>query len=88
MIPREHGSPTLIEARVNTTSQTHSISIRNNGKAIPKEIMDVLLTKTFTTKDVGGLGLMIVRKLVEGHGWSIELEEDSITTFTIHIPIE
>jgi PAS domain S-box-containing protein len=84
----EHGKPTLVESRINTTALAYIISIRNNGTPIPKEIREVLLDRTFTTKDVGGLGLMIVRKLVEGHGWTIELNEDPITTFSIHIPRE
>jgi signal transduction histidine kinase len=84
----EHGHPALVEIRLNETIPAYQISIRNNGNPIPQDIREILLDKRFSTKDVGGLGLMIVRKLVEGHGWTIELDEGPATSFTIRIPKE
>ncbi|MFW9848885.1 MAG: PAS domain S-box protein [Candidatus Thorarchaeota archaeon] len=82
----EHGKPSLIEVRLKDTPSEYKISIRNNGTQIPPENRESLFNRTFTTKTAGGLGLMIVRKLVEGHGWTVQLDENEVTSFTISIP--
>ena len=83
----EHGHPSLIEIRNTGTSTSHGLAISNDGNQIPEEIQEVILRKSITTKDEGGLGLMIVRKLVEAHGWSIILGNGPDTTFIIRIPL-
>ncbi|MBD0347395.1 MAG: GHKL domain-containing protein, partial [Coleofasciculus sp. Co-bin14] len=67
------------------------ISITDSGKGIPPEIMPKIFEPFFTTKPVGegsGLGLHIVKQIVEKHQGNIEF--DSVpgkTTFTVLIPI-
>jgi len=68
------------------------IGIRDNGKGIPKEIMDKIFNPFFTTKAAGsgtGLGLSISFDIVvQGHGGelSVESEPGEFTEFTIRIP--
>ena len=58
---------------------------------IPKENLDKLFEPLFTTKAKGiGLGLAMVKSLVEGHGGRVEVQsklwEGSV--FTVRLPID
>jgi signal transduction histidine kinase len=68
-----------------------SISIKDNGPGIPKEIQDKIFEPFFTTKDVGegtGLGLSIVFSIIETHRGSVQVnsEPDKGTEFLITLP--
>lgn len=68
------------------------ISITDTGKGIPKEIQQRIFEPFFTTKAAGegsGLGLDIVKKIIDKHGGCIMVEsEPGQTTFTVTLPIE
>ena len=62
------------------------IHISDNGKGIPEEQMDKIFIPHFTTKSTGsGIGLSVVKQIVENHGGKITFEsiENEGTTFTI-----
>ncbi len=67
------------------------VRITDTGKGIPPEILPKIFEPFFTTKSVGegsGLGLDIVRKIIEKHQGKIDV--DSIpdrTTFTVSLPM-
>jgi signal transduction histidine kinase len=83
----EHGSPSKVEVLSENLDAGVSIVIRNDGKIIPEEHRLKLFERGFTTKkESGGLGLTIVKKLVEAHGWTIELDDIEGTSFRITIP--
>lgn len=67
------------------------IEIRDSGKGIPNEIMDKIFDPFFTTKRQGegsGLGLGIVKKIINKHKGVIEVESiPGKTTFTVKLPI-
>lgn len=69
----------------------HLITLSNNGPKIPKDIIGRIFDEFFTTKRRGegtGLGLNIVRKIVEKHGGEIFCtSDDNFTTFTIELPL-
>jgi len=82
----EHGKPQTIEVRKITDEQGLSILIINDGQTIPSEKRKTLFVKDADSKKEGrGFGLYIVNKLVKAHGWDIELDGTSITTFRIII---
>lgn len=68
------------------------VSITNNGPAIPEEIHEKIFQPSFTTKKLGldfglGLGLSIVRRVVDSYNGTIELtSRDGETTFSINLP--
>lgn len=54
---------------------TLTIVFSDEGKGIPDDILKRIWHPFFTTKDTGsGLGLPIVRKIVEGHGGTVRIE--------------
>ncbi|MFW9914793.1 MAG: PAS domain S-box protein [Candidatus Thorarchaeota archaeon] len=82
-----HGNPKTIEVRQQKTKDGISIRIANDGIPIPPEYRSDVFDRKFTTrKKGGGLGLAIIQKVVEAHGWEISLEPTSETVFRIFIP--
>lgn len=65
------------------------MEVRDTGGGIPKETLSRLFEPFFTTKKKGtGLGLMIVQRIVRGHGGRIEIESHAGqgSTFRIILP--
>ena len=68
------------------------MSINDSGCGIPDAIRERIFDAFFTTKPAGegtGLGLDIVRKIVEKHGGRIAVDSEvgRGTTFTVALPI-
>ncbi|MGZ4916766.1 MAG: ATP-binding protein [Halobacteriota archaeon] len=66
-----------------------AVSISDTGIGIPAHMHDKIFSPLTTGKAKGtGLGLAVVKRIVEAHGGSIELESEGGkgTTFTITIP--
>jgi signal transduction histidine kinase len=66
-----------------------AVSISDTGVGIPPENLHKLFEPLFTTKARGiGLGLALVKSLVEGHGGKVEVESEvgQGSTFTVSLP--
>lgn len=69
-----------------------AVTITNNGPPIPEEIQEKIFQPNFTTKKKGldfglGLGLSIVRRIVDSYNGTIELHStEGNTAFTINLP--
>ena len=68
------------------------VSVRDTGSGIPEDIRSRIFEAFFTTKPIGegsGLGLDIVKKIVEKHNGTISLESEVNvgTTFFVRLPI-
>lgn len=76
---------------VMAVEQQAKISIADTGKGIPQEIQEKIFEPFFTTKPAGegsGLGLDIVKKIIEKHDGKITVEsEPGCTTFNVFLPI-
>jgi two-component system sensor histidine kinase AtoS len=65
------------------------VRVRDNGGGIPDELREKIFSPFVTSKSGGtGLGLPITKKLVEGHGGTIEVtsEPGQGTEFVLTIP--
>jgi len=69
------------------------IDIKDTGSGVPEDKLKELFNPFFTTKEPGkgtGLGLFIVRQIVEKNGGRIYLKETKVgegTTFTVEFPV-
>lgn len=84
----EHGKPETIFIRKESSEDYFIMCFENDGELIPEDLCSRILTTTFSTKDTGGIGLSIIRKIVAAHGWRITLDCTPITSFKIHIPLQ
>jgi signal transduction histidine kinase len=83
------GGKLVINGRVNEPGWV-SLSLTDTGCGMSEETMTQLFEPLFTTKAKGiGLGLVIVKTLVEGNGGTIEVdsEEGKGSTFTVKLPM-
>jgi signal transduction histidine kinase len=69
------------------------LSVTNAGEPIPEELRPVLFepytrgNPRFRPSGSLGLGLYIVRQVVEGHGGTVEVASgEGTTTFTVRLP--
>ena len=65
------------------------LSVRDSGTGLPPEIDGTLFTPFVTTKPHGlGVGLTIVRTIVEAHGGTIDAHNNAEggATFTVTLP--
>ena len=66
-----------------------TVLVKDSGKGIPPGDLSSIFQPFFTTKHRGsGLGLSIVRKIVEAHGGSIQVDSElgKGTTATVMLP--
>ncbi len=76
----------VIEVSLKDEKDKLVLEIKDNGKGIPKDIINSIFEPYFTTKiDGTGLGLAIVKKIIDEHGGKIDVisEEDKGTEFKI-----
>ncbi len=84
----DNGKITLTTRQINNAV---SISIKDNGEGIPKDIIDKIFDPFYTTKEVGkgtGLGLSICQGIIDNHNGTIEVisSEGNGTEFLIFLP--
>jgi signal transduction histidine kinase len=84
----------MLEVRASRVERDHSavseLHIKDTGVGIPADVREKIFQPFFTTKAMGtGLGLAVVRRIIEGHGGSIELAAtEGGTDFRIELPLE
>ena len=65
-----------LEVRAAASGGAIEITIRDSGPGIPADAREKVFQPFFTTKATGtGLGLAVVRRIVEGHGGSVEVAQ-------------
>jgi signal transduction histidine kinase len=68
------------------------LTVADTGHGIAQQDLPKIFDPFFTTKETGkgtGLGLTVVKGIIDEHGGSIQVESDSGkgTTFTISLPV-
>ncbi|MCP4151475.1 MAG: PAS domain S-box protein [bacterium] len=80
------------EGRITISTETEKdsllLKISDNGTGIPQNLKEQIFKPFFTTKNTGtGLGLAMVKRVIEAHSGKISFESDSEgTTFIIKFP--
>jgi len=67
------------------------LTVADDGSGIPAEVLPRLFRPYFTTKKHGtGLGLFVLRRIVEAHGGSVGVESEvgRGTIFRVELPAE
>lgn len=77
-----HGKASEITVNYIKYEKNILINVNNDGQPISDSMREAL--NNGTTR---GLGYKIVRKLIDAHGWNINLVKNDKTTFEISIPI-
>ncbi|TXT57732.1 MAG: putative Histidine kinase [Candidatus Thorarchaeota archaeon] len=82
----QHGKAQKIKISSIETDNEIQILIMNDGDAIPEDIRRKIFKDNFFLKSTKGLGMQIVRRIIEAHRWSISLDTGEPVTFRISIP--
>ncbi|NVL90469.1 MAG: two-component sensor histidine kinase [Desulfobacterales bacterium] len=77
---------------IELSARKHTLTIvfSDNGQGVPDETLSKIWDPFFTTKDKGsGLGLPIVKKIIEGHYGTIEIDNgpEEGTQVTVTLPV-
>ena len=83
--------PRCVELTIVAVEHDLLVRVRDSGRGVPQKMreaifMDGVTTKTSTTGARRGLGLALVRKVVEGRGGMISVGHDSGAVFTAVLP--
>jgi two-component system CitB family sensor kinase len=83
--------PRWVELTIVAVEHDLLVRVRDSGRGVPHNMreavfMDGVTTKTSTTGARRGLGLALVRKVVEGRGGMISVGHDSGAVFTAVLP--
>ena len=74
----EHADEPHIDVRAATADGSAAISVCDDGPGIPADERDDVLQSGYTTSSDGsGLGLGIVSRIADAHGWTLSLSESS-----------
>ncbi len=80
-----------VEVRVRREGPFLQIDVRDAGPGIPPEVRARMFEPFFTTKATGtGLGLAVVKRILESHGGSVSFESapGQGTVFSLRLPLE
>ncbi|MCP4622509.1 MAG: two-component sensor histidine kinase [bacterium] len=80
-----------IEVGISSNDKIVTINFEDEGQGIPKEVIDKIWDPFFTTKEMGtGLGLGVVKNLIESHGGNIQIYNRSQggTRVAVELPVE
>jgi signal transduction histidine kinase len=78
-----------IEIEVSSENDSIKIAVSDNGKGIDDSVEHLIFEPKFTTKSSGmGLGLPMIKKIIEAYGGSIDFTsvKDEGTVFTVILP--
>jgi nitrogen fixation/metabolism regulation signal transduction histidine kinase len=71
-----------------TSDELVFVRVKDNGTGIPKDQVQTIFEPYFTTKSTGtGLGLAMVKQIVETHGGTIVIEETSPSGTTVLVSL-
>ena len=57
--------------------------VADDGPGVPPEVHDSLFDSGFSTADSSGIGLAIVDRIVDAHGWEVDVHNDGGAVFEV-----
>ena len=77
----EHGGPGVT---VTATGDNGGFTVADNGPGLPAEVEEALTAADAENVKSFGLGLLVVQRVVSGHGWDLAVDsDDSGTRFVV-----
>jgi signal transduction histidine kinase len=80
-----------IDVSIGANDNIVTIDFDDQGKGIADEVLEKIWDPFFTTKEMGtGLGLGIVKNIIESHGGSIQIvnRDQGGARVTVELPVE
>ncbi|KKF39457.1 histidine kinase [Halorubrum saccharovorum] len=86
----DHGGPSVeIEIGPRTDGAGgEGMYIADDGPGVPPEIRGSVFDSGFSTADSSGIGLAIVDRVVDAHGWEVEVHNDGGAVFEVFFGAE
>jgi len=80
----DHAGPSVaIEVGSRTDEAGDGIYVTDDGPGVPPDAQGSLFDSGFSTADSSGIGLAIVDRIVDAHGWEIDVRNDDGAVFEI-----
>ncbi|WP_126174008.1 sensor histidine kinase [Altericroceibacterium xinjiangense] len=77
--PRKGDGPPTVRLSITERTGAVLIDVEDDGSGIPEPLRGDVFLPFFTTRSKGtGIGLNLVRQIVVGHGWTIELSTSQL----------
>ncbi len=86
----DHGGPAVsleIGPR-NGPSGVSGLYVSDDGPGIPSNVSDSLFDSGFSTADSSGIGLAIVDRIADAHGWEVDVHNDGGAVFELTFEVE
>jgi len=86
----DHGGPNVA---IEIGSKDGSVGaegmyIADDGPGVPADVRDSLFDSGFSTADSSGIGLAIVDRIVDAHGWEVDVHNDGGAVFEVSFGAE
>ncbi|SNR32872.1 sensor histidine kinase [Halorubrum vacuolatum] len=75
-----HGVTVEVGPRV-SDGQVIGMYVADDGPGIPSDVRESVFESGFSTAGSSGIGLAIVARVAEGHGWTVEVDSDGGAIF-------
>ncbi|WP_144921370.1 GAF domain-containing sensor histidine kinase [Halorubrum salsamenti] len=85
----DHAGPSVsIEIGPRTGGVGDGMYIADDGPGVPPDVRSSLFDPGFSTADSSGIGLAIVDRIVDAHGWEVDVHNDGGAVFEVSFEVE
>lgn len=85
----DHVGPSVaIEIGTRTGDASAGMYVADDGPGIEPDVRDSLFDPGFSTADSSGIGLAIVERIVDAHGWDVNVRNDDGAVFELDFETE